>query len=327
MAALPWTPDSVARAATVSVQAASLDISLAAAQRDAIGQPFHAKSGIATRFTVWDGSPDTLRKVESRGGRRWTLVLMEDTSVPEACAADLMVHAFPGGGDTAAGCGWAALQVRTILAWDRGRLDTPPNWTDFWDVARHPGRRALRRDPRTTLEIALMADGVAPQDVYPLLATPTGVARAFRKLNQLRPYIVWWSTPDEAARILRSGSALMASIPQGAVPVPGVSSGVAPHGRSGTPAERSFGIQSTQSVAEGLSWGIVSGTPDRQVAQARELLAFADQTAVRGDLLSRYPALAHDATPDGVLQLDPVFWRANLAPLRKQFDAWLNAPS
>ena len=56
-----------------------------------------------------------------------------------------------------------------------------------------------------------MADGVAPGDVYKTLASGDGVDRAFRKLDQLRPYIVWWETSADAAKILGSGEVLMTS--------------------------------------------------------------------------------------------------------------------
>ena len=54
-----------------------------------------------------------------------------------------------------------------------------------------PASAACRR-VRGNLEFALIADGVAPGDVYKVLATSEGVDRAFRKLDQLKPYIVWW---------------------------------------------------------------------------------------------------------------------------------------
>ena len=44
----------------------------------------------------------------------------------------------------------------------------PQSWKDFWDVKAYPGRRALRNHPFATLEAALMADGVAPDKLYPL---------------------------------------------------------------------------------------------------------------------------------------------------------------
>jgi len=303
-----------------TLQIATSDSALAKAQHDAIGGPFLHNAHVATRFETWDGNPATLNRMVAGSAHHCTLVLMEDTAFNTACHSNLLVHAFPAGDADPGGCRWPALQTRTVLAWDRGQIDTPPTWSDFWDVARHPGKRALRRDPRTTLEIALMADGVAAQDVYATLSTADGVARAFRKLNQIRPYLVWWQTPDDAARILNSGSALMASIPQGAAPVNPVSASAARH-------TRSFGIQTTQSVAQGLSWGIVAGSTPTEIADARDLLAFSDTPAIRADLLARYPALPHDARPDGVLQMDPDFWNAHIDSLQKQFGAWLDAPA
>ena len=81
----------------------------------------------------------------------------------------------------------------TVLAWDRGKFQGTPSWQDFWDIARVPGKRGLQRSPRGTLEIALLADGVAPGDVYRALRGDDGVQRAFRRLDQLLPYIVWWA--------------------------------------------------------------------------------------------------------------------------------------
>ena len=107
-----------------------------------------------------------------------------------------------------------------MLAWDRDKFLRTPTWADFWDVAKYPGKRGLRNGVRGNLEIALMADGVAPGDVYKVLATSDGVDRAFRKLDQLKPYIVWWQTDAEAARILGSGDVLMTSAPCAAIVQP-----------------------------------------------------------------------------------------------------------
>jgi len=52
--------------------------------------------------------------------------------------------------------------------------------------------RGLRRSAKYTLEIALLADGVAPADVYPMLATDAGLERAFRKLDQIKSDTIWW---------------------------------------------------------------------------------------------------------------------------------------
>lgn len=37
-----------------------------------------------------------------------------------------------------------------------------------------------------------MADGVAPKDVYGVLATKEGQDRAFKKLDEIKSSIQWW---------------------------------------------------------------------------------------------------------------------------------------
>ena len=44
----------------------------------------------------------------------------------------------------------------------------PTTWAEFWDVKKFPGPRALRNSPVDNLEFALMADGVKPNELYPI---------------------------------------------------------------------------------------------------------------------------------------------------------------
>ena len=60
----------------------------------------------------------------------------------------------------------------------------PQSWADFWDVGKFPGARSLGTNVMGVLEAALMADGVAPDALYPL-----DEARAFRKLDAIKKYI------------------------------------------------------------------------------------------------------------------------------------------
>jgi len=74
----------------------------------------------------------------------------------------------------------------TVLAYNNDRYgDNPPaSWKDFFDVQKYPGKRWLSPFPTFNLEIALLADGVAPEDLYPL-----DTERAFAKLRELKPSI------------------------------------------------------------------------------------------------------------------------------------------
>lgn len=84
----------------------------------------------------------------------------------------------------------------------------PTSWKDFWDVKDFPGTRALRNDPMTTLEAALLADGVPRDKLYPL-----DVDRAFKKLAEIKPNIaVWWTSGGQSAQLLHDGEVDMEMI-------------------------------------------------------------------------------------------------------------------
>jgi len=86
----------------------------------------------------------------------------------------------------------------------RGR--EPKSWADFWNVQQFPGRRALMAEGLYALEGALIADGVAPEQVYETLKTPAGQERAFKKMEAIKPHInVWWRSPAQASQLLRDG--------------------------------------------------------------------------------------------------------------------------
>ena len=158
-----------------------------------------------------------------------------------------------------------------MLAWDKDKLPVAPSWLDFWDVAKYPGKRGLRKGVRGNLEFALMADGVAPGDVYKTLSTSDGVDRAFRKLDQLKPYIVWWSTEAEAAHILASGDVLMTSAPSGQIAM------------MAEREHKNFGLQFNASLFEMQSWVIMKGSPSARLAQ--QFLYFTGMPAVEVRLL------------------------------------------
>ncbi|WP_410013651.1 ABC transporter substrate-binding protein [Sodalis sp. C49] len=87
----------------------------------------------------------------------------------------------------------------------------PKTFSDFWDVKKFPGKRTLPDKPDTVLEAALLADGVAPADVYKTLDTPAGMERALNKIRQIKPYVaMWWSSGAQPVQALGSGEVVMA---------------------------------------------------------------------------------------------------------------------
>jgi putative spermidine/putrescine transport system substrate-binding protein len=73
----------------------------------------------------------------------------------------------------------------------------PTTWPEFWDTEKIPGRRGVRTRISETLEIALMADGVDPKEVY-----PCDVERGFKALDRLKDNLQFIAqTPKTIERI------------------------------------------------------------------------------------------------------------------------------
>jgi len=311
------------------------DNSLFHALQLAYVQPFTAVTGLPVQQEAWDGGMDTLRTQAKLPDNTWDLVLVDPDELSTGCVEGLFERLdWPaiGGKDhyvpqAVSDCGLGALILTTVLAWDKDKLPVAPSWSDFWDVAKYPGKRGLHKGVRGNLEIALMADGVAAGDVYKTLSTSDGLDRAFRKLDQLKPYIVWWSLETEAAHILASGDVLMTS---------------APSGQIAAAAERehkNFGLQFTASLFEMQSWVIMKGSA--LVRNAQQFLYFTGIPAIETRLLRHSgdgglvkglneglaPELAavspsNPANMAAGLKIDAGFWRDNLPKLRQRYDAW-----
>lgn len=289
------------------------------AQQTALA-PLAEQTGLHLSLHGWDGSLATLQKRAQAGATDWDLVLMQAAPLRVACRQGLLLPRplAPDAGSDApdssgTDCGVAAWRMNLVLAWDKGRVDATPSWSDFWDVARRPGKRGLQRSPRGVLEIALMADGVAPEDVYRTLSSSAGVDRAFHKLDQLKPYIVWWTTLAEAVQIIQSGAVLMTSAPSAEI----------------TRADQGghhFGTQWSQSLGQDVEWGVPRPvTPERR-ALIRSLLDLLSTPTARGAFLAACPALPAAADPPKpALMIDDQFWLDHLVPLRQRFDRWLDA--
>jgi putative spermidine/putrescine transport system substrate-binding protein len=310
------------------------DESIRHAMQSAYAEPFTAVTGIPVQQNVWEGGIDALR-AQVKANDSWDLVLVDADELATGCGEglfDKLDWSAIGGKDhytpqAVSDCGLGAVIATTVLAWDKDKLPVSPSWSDFWDVAKYPGKRGLHKAVRGNLEIALIADGVAPGDVYKTLSSSDGVDRAFRKLDQLKPYIEWWSTDTEAAHILASGDVLMTSAPSDQIST------------TANQQHKNFGLQFAGSLFELESWVIMKGSPAARIAQ--QFLYFTGMPAVEQRLLQRSgngglakglndgltPELAaiSPANPANLatgLRIDAGFWHENLPKLRQRFDAW-----
>ncbi len=319
-----------ARALTIATRGEATEAAIA----EAYARPFSAATEISIRQETWDGGLDALRAHTPPAG--WDLVRIDPDELATGCAEGVFEKldwSAIGGKDhyqpmAIHDCGVGASVSNLVLAWDRDKFQAVPSWADFWDVAKIPGKRGLGKNVRGALEFALMADGVSPGDVYKTLSGGEGVDRAFRKLDQLKPYIVWWQTPAEAAKILGSGDVLMAAAPGRVV-------ALANFGE-----KRNFGVQFAGSLYEPRYWAVLKGAPN--LREATQFLYYTGTPAIQarlfrvnGDiglakgvndwLTPEQQALSptFPANASAALRTDTAFWHDNLARLRTRFEAWL----
>ncbi|KAB8313703.1 ABC transporter substrate-binding protein [Erwinia endophytica] len=164
----------------------------------------------------------------------------------------------------------------------------PKTFADFWNVKKFPGKRTLPDKPDTVLEAALLADGVAPADVYKTLDTPAGMKRALDKIRQIRPYVaMWWSSGAQPVQALGSGDVVMALGWNGRFQA-GIDDGL--------PIAMSWG----QSVAQVGYFMIVKGAPDK--AQAVKFLNYIIRPEVQARF-SKYVAYG-PVTPKSIPLID-----------------------
>ncbi|MEI4488566.1 ABC transporter substrate-binding protein [Frigidibacter sp. MR17.14] len=164
----------------------------------------------------------------------------------------------------------------------------PKTFADFWDVKKFPGKRTLPNKPSTVLEAALLADGVAPADVYKTLSTEEGLKRALDKVAELKPEVsVWWSSGAQPVQAIGSGEVVMALGWNGRFQA-GIDEGL--------PIEMSW----DESIAQVGYFMLVKGAPNRDAAL--KFLNYIAQPQHQAEF-SKYVAYG-PTTPDALPLID-----------------------
>jgi putative spermidine/putrescine transport system substrate-binding protein len=322
------------------------------AQRSAQIVAFGAVSGVDTLFASYNGGTKELADQVANKRYDWDAVDLELPDAVAACQSGLLemldtsdLPVAPNGTPAALdfvpgaiGPCWVAStiysQVIAVAAVKFG--DAKPNaMTDFFDIKRFPGKRALpRASAKLTLEMALLADGVAPKDVYAVLSTPQGVARALAKLDSLRGEIVWYDNAADATAMLKDARAAFASLPNWAV---------FDVNKDSTSDRLNLRIIWDRQLYQLEVFGIPRGNP--KAKRAMDFLRFATRSDVLGKMSSWVPygparksALAYvqlqpelhiDMTPylptahfDTAFQVDAGWWRLHGADIADLWKSW-----
>lgn len=261
-----------------------------ASQRAAYFEPFTEQTGIEVRTVAYDGGVQPLRDHLAGDSVSWDVIDMIQSDAYTACDEGLLAMIPPGllapapDGTPAAEdfsegaidpCFITQLVFSTVIAYDDRAFPgvKPRRVEDFFDLEKFPGKRALRRAPVGLLEWALLSLSVPAEQLYDLLSTRRGLELAFRRLDRIRPEIVWWTNGEEPVTLLAEGDVAMASGYNGRFFQAQV--------LEGAPISV---IWDGQLVGYN-SWAIPAGTGQRDLAE--QFIAFATRTENMADQANR----------------------------------------
>ena len=272
------------------------------ASRKAIFEPFSRETGIEVRVEVYNGGLAQVRAQVETGRIYWDLVDLEMADAARGCDEDLLEYVdvdelapAPDGtppaedffDGTVIDCGAGQLFYSTIFAYNLNSFpgEKPSTVDDFFDLDRFPGRRGMRRAPQVNLEFALLADGVAADEVYDTLGTPAGMGRAFRKLDTIKEHIVWWEAGAQPPQMLADREVVMSTAYNGRI------------FNAQVVENQPFVVVWDGQVLDSGIIGIVAGSPNLETA--RKFVHYATRAEVQaavGRYISYSPA-RHSGTP------------------------------
>lgn len=233
------------------------------AQKVAFNQPFEKSTGTKVTAVEYNGEQAKVKAMVEAKHVNWDVVEVESGDLNRGCDEGLYEKLdwskiakksdlIPESPQT---CGVGFFVWSTTLAYNADKLKTAPaGWADFWDVKKFPGKRGMRKGARYNLEFALMADGVAPKDVYKVLGTKAGQDRAFKKLDELKPYIQWWEAGAQPPQFLVAGDVVMSTAYNGRI------SAAQKEGKN-------LKVVWNGSIYDLDYWAIPKGTPNKALAE------------------------------------------------------------
>lgn len=255
-------------------------------------RPYEEQSGVRVHVEHYNGGVDEIRDQVESANVVWDVIDLTQADSLRACNEGLLEKIddieLPDGADGTAfkddfvdgalnECGVGVIVWATAFAYrqDAFEDEAPTSIADFFDVGKFPGARAIRNDPTVIMEWALMADGVAREEVYSTLETPEGIERALAKMEAIKPGLEIWEAGLEPVRLLNNGEVAMTSI----------------WATTGADASRqegaNFSIVWDGRVVELDLFGIPKGS--RYKEEAIDFISFASSTQSLADMVKELP--------------------------------------
>ena len=298
------------------------------AQKKAWVEPFEKADGITVKL---DGPTDygKLKAMVDSGNVDWDVVDVEGDFAVAAAKQGLLepidFNVVKKGdldprftGDHHVG----SFYYSFVLGFNKDALGgkEPKSWADLFDTKTYPGKRTFYKwSAPGVLEIALLADGVPADKLYPL-----DLDRAFKKLDTIKSDIVWWSGGAQSQQLLASGEAPIGAFWNG----------------------RIFAVQKDE-PSVGLSWNqnltaadvLVVPKGAKNKADAMKFLAEATSAKPQAELasLTQYAPINKDSAKlmpaaeaatlpdrhtDSQINLDMTYWADHRDAIGKRWYDW-----
>jgi len=270
----------VAFQASADVTVMSWGGAYGAAQTEGHVKPFTAETGIKATMIDSDNPATPIKAMVEAGNVTVDVASVEYADAIRLCDEGVLepidMATLPAGDDgtpaaddfiagAVTDCGVSTDVWATVFAYDTTKFpDGPKTAADFFDLEKFPGKRGLHKGAKAVLEFALMADGVAPADVYATLSTPEGVDRAFAKLDTIKDQVVWWEAGAQAPQLLADGEVAMTSAYNGRIFAAAVGEG------------KPFQIVWDGQIYENEMYVVPKGAPNKD--EAMQFIAYATST-------------------------------------------------
>ena len=299
------------------------------------GAPYEKRTGVHVNFGA--NASLALAKLQGLSGApaQWDIIILTGAEYVTALQQDMIepydysiIDASHVPDEYRAAAGIKFSLYLFVMAWDRRQVAddrAPASWAEFWDTGRIKGKRSLYANVSdgSTLEAALLADGVAIDKLYPL-----DVDRALRSLERLgRGNIIWHTTNQEPIQQLVSGAVPLADCFNGRVILAnraGAELGFTPaySAVSGNPY---CVMRSSANKTEAFRFLNYMFTDAKADAEYMRLTNYAIPNT---EALALLPKEVLDILPTSpalkgrVFVKDDAWWAQNLAKVSQQFKEW-----
>lgn len=322
------------------------------AQRNAYSQPFEDITGINVIDEAQGGNAPAALKAQHQAGQvTWDVVdVLEGAAITlcdEGIAMEIDYDTMLAPGDDGSkptddfigglnGCFVPVIIYSTVFSYNDDLFpgEKPTTVADAFNLEKFPGKRGLEKIPEANLEWALVADGVAIEDVYDVLGTPEGVDRAFAKLDTIKDSVIWWEQGAQPVQLLADEEVAISSAYNGRI-----FSAAEEEGQplvimwDGQMFEYDGVIIPTNAPNKEAALAFLRFASDTQrLADQSKYISYGPTRKSSGDKVDKHATLGIDmrphmpSHPDNFktpIKKDAEFWADNRAELAERFNAWL----